>query len=496
MKTKITYLLLLLSILFNAQDGTLDTTFGTNGKIDFSIFSSFVDMKIDYNNKIVALGKSTTGIPILVRFNLDGSLDTSFDSDGIKEINFGNNNETPTSFCIYDYNSASFGYIVSSSLDGIIAKINDDGTFATFGTNGLYTYNSNPGNYNYSNVTYDYTTGKILVCYYNSSSYLTSVYKILPTGINDASFNAGNPISFYLLSGYDVAPNAINTDDNGNIYVSGAQLYFGGYDTYVRKFSSNGSIDYSYTNTSGGSSGRSYSYPGYVFDASNNTSYTFGTNGNYKMMITKKTANGLADTTFGTSSVALVDFTDTYYDNVKSITGHEFGSSIKIILAGRTRAQASSSIANISLARIDANGVLDTTFGTAGYTSVATNQSSYTQNLGTAIDYNNGKLYVMGLSSTLPVLISLYRFNLDSILSSNAFELSNKPTFFPNPTTSNITFSKEINSLEIVDITGKKVKSFENVNVVFDVSNLETGIYILKGKTIEGDIFNEKLVKE
>ena len=79
MKTTITYLLLTFAFLANAQDGILDTSFGTNGKIDYSFFSTFVDMKVD-NGKMIALGKHTDGNPILVRFNLDGTLDTTFDN--------------------------------------------------------------------------------------------------------------------------------------------------------------------------------------------------------------------------------------------------------------------------------------------------------------------------------------------------------------------------------------------------------------------------------
>ena len=62
MKTKFTILALLISLLINAQDGTLDITFGTGGKIDYSIFSSFVDMKMDYgNNKLIVIGTNISG---------------------------------------------------------------------------------------------------------------------------------------------------------------------------------------------------------------------------------------------------------------------------------------------------------------------------------------------------------------------------------------------------------------------------------------------------
>ncbi len=85
-------------------------------------------------------------------------------------------------------------------------------------------------------------------------------------------------------------------------------------------------------------------------------------------------------------------------------------------------------------------------------------------------------------------------FNISTLGTSDFSSIKLK--YSPNPTNSNIIFSQVIEVLEIYDITGKKVKSFENATTTFDVSGLEKGIYLLKGKTIEGSEFNEKLIKE
>jgi len=495
MKTKITLLTLLITLLATAQDGTLDTTFGTGGKIDYSIFLNFVDMKMDYSiNKIVVLGRNSNGKPMLVRYNLDGSYDTTFDGDGIKEINFGID-ETPASFCIYDYSSTTSGYLVASSRKGAIAKVNIDGTFATFGTNGIYYYDSqNYESYHEAKLTYDYVDGKIIIASHDSefASSLVTVYKLEPTGLNVLNFNGGNPVSFYFISGQNVTPNSINTDDNGNIIISGIHIIAGGYDTYVKKYSSLGIYDSAYLSNAGGTITRSAFKPGFVFDSSDNSSYTYGSNGSDQMLVTKNSNNGGLETTFGSNGIALVDFPNSYIENVRSIVGHESGSSIKIILVGRAKIDASSS--NISLARINANGTLDTSFGTSGMNYIP-NVGSYLLRLSSAIDYENGKLYVMGFSAT--GIVSLYRFNLqEAILSTTQTASLNKITFSPNPTTSSITFSQELKNLDIFDITGKKIKTFENATTTFDVSGLEKGIYLLKGKTIEGSEFNEKLIKE
>lgn len=105
--------------------------------------------------------------------------------------------------------------------------------------------------------------------------------------------------------------------------------------------------------------------------------------------------------------------------------------------------------------------------------------------------YNNYVFFRVNANSSLPE--GLYKLDL-STLSNQEFS-NTKTIFSPNPTTSQITFSQEVSNLEIFDITGKKVKTFENSTTTYNVDNLEKGIYLLKGKNNEGIIFNEKLVK-
>lgn len=68
---------------------------------------------------------------------------------------------------------------------------------------------------------------------------------------------------------------------------------------------------------------------------------------------------------------------------------------------------------------------------------------------------------------------------------------------FPNPTSSTIhlTYEKniQIETLQLIDVTGKVVKNFNTFNQELDVSDLEKGYYILLVKTKEG-LFNEKIL--
>jgi len=80
---------------YNAN-GSPDTTFGTNGVVTtpFGADATALDVAIQDDGKIVAAGRSSataggTSTFALVRYNADGSLDTSFDGDGKVTTGFG-----------------------------------------------------------------------------------------------------------------------------------------------------------------------------------------------------------------------------------------------------------------------------------------------------------------------------------------------------------------------------------------------------------------------
>ena len=66
---------------------------------------------------------------------------------------------------------------------------------------------------------------------------------------------------------------------------------------------------------------------------------------------------------------------------------------------------------------------------------------------------------------------------------------------YPNPSDGYINFNKSIDSVEIFDITGKKVLSFENIitHQQLDINKLETGYYIIKIFN-DNNVENKKLI--
>lgn len=139
-------------------DGSLDTSFGNNGW-NYAYFGSstgfydhdrFLTITLK-DNKIYAVGsKLFTSIDYqinLAKFNIDGSLDTSFDSDGMLTINTSSQKDFIHDIKILEDNSilmAGISSFSSTSSSFLMVKLNPDGTLnSDFGNNGLVLTNLN-----------------------------------------------------------------------------------------------------------------------------------------------------------------------------------------------------------------------------------------------------------------------------------------------------------------------------------------------------------------
>ncbi|MDQ4122885.1 MAG: carboxypeptidase regulatory-like domain-containing protein [Acidobacteriota bacterium] len=124
------------------SDGSLDTTFDGDGRVITDINNAAA---VDVNNgiaiqpdgKFVVAGGYNTGSTfrdtLLVRYNPNGSLDTSFDGDGLLFYDFApGNNDEATSVAVHD-GKIIIGATAPDSFDTYLAlaRFNSDGTFDT-----------------------------------------------------------------------------------------------------------------------------------------------------------------------------------------------------------------------------------------------------------------------------------------------------------------------------------------------------------------------------
>ena len=115
-------------------NGSLDTNFGTNGVVTTKIAGSNF-MEFDYVNsiaiqsdgKIIAAGASYIGDHsdfALARYNSDGSLDTTFDTDGKVTTDFG---------------ADEYGFSIAMQVDGKIVMSGKSWTVAAMTLHWLVT---------------------------------------------------------------------------------------------------------------------------------------------------------------------------------------------------------------------------------------------------------------------------------------------------------------------------------------------------------------------
>ena len=128
------------SIPTGAAGGGLDNTFDGNGRLatDFNTnFDTVTDIAVQTNGKIVAVGISAAsegalGDVAIARYNIDGSIDTTFSMDGKLVLVAGNCRHASVAL-------TTFGdmYIAYSAVNGAdpgvlyVTRLNSDGTFDT-----------------------------------------------------------------------------------------------------------------------------------------------------------------------------------------------------------------------------------------------------------------------------------------------------------------------------------------------------------------------------
>jgi uncharacterized delta-60 repeat protein len=133
------------------SDGSLDTSFGSGGLVTTSFLGMFdraQSVAVQPDGRIVAAGFTQVGYLdynfALARYNSDGSLDGSFGTDGKVLTSFGGSYFDAEAYSVALQTdgrivAAGFGYVGFTSQFGV-ARYNSDGSLdSTFGNSGLVT---------------------------------------------------------------------------------------------------------------------------------------------------------------------------------------------------------------------------------------------------------------------------------------------------------------------------------------------------------------------
>jgi len=377
-KTKFQCVVLFASALFcltsyaAAQAGTLDPTFGTGGIfISPTIRGDANAVAIQSDGKILLGGGGVVNnnfAAIVTRLNTNGTLDTTFGSGGFATID-----NTGTIFSMILESSGKIIVAANGDVDGNsgfveLARFNSSGTLdTTFGTGGITTTQAVP-----FNPAFD-ATGAIAL--QSNGEILVAagspgvIARFTSAGQLDTTFGTGGVAN--LVSPF---PTQILVLASGKILVSaGAPLPTPtAQASIVSRYNSNGSLDTTFAAagmmaTPVTASAMTQS-GGKILIAGAVTS-KIGVppaSGDIGFGIVRYNANGVIDTTFGTGGIAVIDF-----GSSAPLSG-AFAIAVQSngdIVAGGAAAQGpenASLNSAFALTRVTSTGAIDTTFGTNG----------------------------------------------------------------------------------------------------------------------------------
>jgi uncharacterized delta-60 repeat protein len=328
-------------------DGSLDTSFGMGGKVTTAIglsngYANSVEIQSD--GKIVVAGFSRNGSDAdfaLVRYNVDGSLDTSFGIGGIVTTAIGSTSEVAHSLAIQsDGKIVAAGYSDNESdVDFALVRYNVDGSLDTsFGVGGIVTTAVGSSFDEVYSVVIQ-SDGKIVAAghSWNGSDSDFALVRYNVDGSLDTTFGIGGKVTTAIGSSEDLVTSVV-TQGDGKIVAAGI--------SYDERYSDFALVRYN--------------------------------------------VDGSLDTTFGIDGIVttVIGSESSYAYSIK-IQGNG-----KIVAAGHSGSGGGRDV--FALARYNVDGSLDTSFGIDGIVTTAIGSSSdYAYSV--AIQ-SNGKIVAAGYS--------------------------------------------------------------------------------------------------
>ncbi|RMA58743.1 T9SS type A sorting domain-containing protein [Ulvibacter antarcticus] len=216
-------------------DGTIDNTFGTNGKVFFNVGpdNDFLEgMAIQADGKILLGGHSYVSSPPLkydmaiVRLNIDGSFDTSYGNNGVSTARIVDGaNYTRRMTIQADGKALLVGFTVVGTEYNIgMARFDTDGNLdASFGTNGMVSTDIN-GREDYGNAIAIQPDGKIIIAGNSYTSTGTGEIVVVRYDNGTLGKNDNAVLNNQIIGFYNSNSNTFNLQSENNI-IEGVTIY-------------------------------------------------------------------------------------------------------------------------------------------------------------------------------------------------------------------------------------------------------------------------------
>lgn len=395
-----------LNILRFNTDGSLDNSFNTNLSLNTVVGgnTSVRSIKIQSDGKILAAGYFTkyNGLSVenIVRLNVDGSVDQTFSSTAVVfRIN---------EIAIQPDGKILIGGSSGNSSVPDLVRLHPDGSIDSsfvfeLPNDIIYTFALLPD----GNI--------LLAAYLDSSMRISRIVRLMPNGAIDNTFNTEEDFKIVVVD-------SIVLQADGKILIGGMfspESNFNG----ILRLNADGTKDSSFLNGTG-----------------------IDPNGDVLSILVQ--------------------------DNGKIILGGSF--------------ESYNGTPSKSIVRLNANGVLDTTFNLG---------SGFDNYILSLAQQSDGKILAVGGFEKYNGLNAnkIVRLNSEQLSTEN-FSLA-KPTIYPNPANEKLflVLNEALTGYEIFDFSGKKIRVGNTKTV--DVSSLPKGIYLIKVNT-EKTTSSHKFIKE
>ncbi len=385
--------------------GSLDQTFGTGGKVSLTIGSGDERLNavaVQSDGKIVVGGYTNNYDFAILRYNTNGTLDTTFDGDGIVTTDFFSNTDQIRALAIQsDGKIVAAGYTFTGSgySNIAVARYNTNGSLdTTFDTDGKQTVEFVAFQSNVASAMAIQPDGKIVLAGYAGTTPNFAVVRLTTAGALDTTFDTDGKLLIDMGSNDNATAVAVQSD--GKIVIGGLSNDFS-----IARVNANGSLDTTFDSdgkvftsvTAGSDSLYSILIQG---DGKIVAAGGGGNGGSSDFALARYNANGSLDTTFDGDGIVVTDFAGDY-DNAFAAALQPDG---KIVAAG----WAYNGTTEYGVARYNTDGSLDTSFDGDGKTTTAILSSDDLANA-VAIQ-SDGRIVVAGSSVVSDEDLTLARY--------------------------------------------------------------------------------------
>ena len=390
------------SVVLTAQPGTLDNSFGDNGKVySNGQYLGASAMALQGDGKIIMAGEGTyEGVDgfFLIRFETNGDIDQSFGDSGRVVTNLPGTEEE-----VYSVALQSDGKIVAAgvvkNVDFAIVRYMPNGKVdSSFGINGIVI--TDIRRYDYLTAMAILPDDKIVVTgttqadENDTETSFTIRYK--SDGSKDESFgDQGTVLTLYTTP---IEINSIAIQKDGKILLGGAYLFTSPVGKLlVVRYMQDGNLDTQFGNNGKATAiiGDGYTYTpvyfitvqqdGKIIEAGESA---IGT-GKTSMIIARFENNGAVDVSFGEGDGIVIQSFGSLNAGAKKVLIQPDN---KVIAIGRYSDNIS--FTYFALARYESNGIIDTTFGINGL--VTTDMGGASAYCADAALQPDGKIIVAG----------------------------------------------------------------------------------------------------